>query len=77
MEINILAFGQIAEITGQLSWKLSDINDTDNLTEELLKKYSQLSSVKFSIAVNKVMIQSNTELKDNDTVALLPPFSGG
>ena len=77
MEINIIAFGQIADITGKSSWKLSGIKDTDKLTDILSMKYSELSSIKYSIAVNKVIIQKNTELEDEDTVALLPPFSGG
>jgi molybdopterin synthase sulfur carrier subunit len=77
MEINLLAFGQIAEITGKTTWKLSDVKDTNNLIAILEKEFPNLVNVKYSIAVNKKIIQSNTILKAEDTIALLPPFSGG
>ena len=31
MEINLLAFGQIAEITGKSTWKMTGIKDTNIL----------------------------------------------
>jgi sulfur-carrier protein len=36
-----------------------------------------VTGIKYSIAVNKQVIQNNTTLNPDDTVALLPPFSGG
>lgn len=77
MEINILVFGQIAEMTGESSFAFSDVEDTDELILQLKDDYPQLQSLEFSIAVNKKIIRKNTALKNNDTVAILPPFSGG
>ncbi len=77
MEINILAFGQISEIVGKQSWKLSDVNTTDELRKKLTELFPALIEFRYSIAVNKNIFQNNTELKQDDTVALLPPFSGG
>lgn len=77
MEINILVFGQITDITGKSSWKLSGIKNTDELKVKLYEDFPDMKSMKFSIAVNKILIQKNTELHQDDTVALLPPFSGG
>ena len=77
MEINLLSFGQVADITGKSSWKLSGVNSTDELNEKLSDEFPTLQSVKYSFAVNKKIIRENTELYDGDTVAILPPFSGG
>ena len=77
MEINVLVFGQITDITGKGSLKFSDVKDTDELILQLKNKYPQLQPLEYSIAVNKKMIHDNTLLKNNDTVAILPPFSGG
>lgn len=77
MEINILFFGQLAEVTGTSSQKLSGISDTDALKNRLQIQFPALESLTYSIAVNKKMIQQNTTLKPEDEVALLPPFSGG
>lgn len=77
MEINILAFGQITEITGKSSWKISNINSTDELNKKLNELFPALATLKYAMAVNRQVIQQNIELKNEDTIALLPPFSGG
>ena len=77
MEIRLLSFGQVADITGKDTLKIPDVKNTDELNEFLAKAWPQLESIKYSIAVNKKIIQENTQLHDLDTVAILPPFSGG
>lgn len=77
MEINLLAFGQIAEITGKSTWKMTGIKDTNILIKKLEELFPVLVKTNYSIAVNKKVIQENTAITDKDTIALLPPFSGG
>jgi molybdopterin converting factor small subunit len=77
METNLLAFGQIAEITGKSAWKISEVKDTNSLIKKLEEEFPALVKMKYSIAVNKKVIQENTTITDKDTIALLPPFSGG
>jgi len=77
MEIRLLSFGQVTDITGKDTLKISDVKNTDELNQFLAKAWPQLESIKYSIAVNKKIIQENTQLHDQDTVAILPPFSGG
>lgn len=77
MKITILFFGQLEEITGTSSIKLTDISDTDDLKNRLQQQFPALEKTTFSIAVNKQIIHQNTGLKSEDEVALLPPFSGG
>ena len=77
MEINIIAFGQIVELTGSQSWKISGVKTTDELMRKLAEQFPLLSKINFIMAVNKNVIINNTELNPNDTVALLPPYSGG
>jgi molybdopterin synthase sulfur carrier subunit len=77
MEIHLLAFGQIAEITGKSAWKMAGIKDTNILIKNLEEQFPALVKTKYSIAVNKKVIQENTTINENDTIALLPPFSGG
>lgn len=77
MEINLLIFGQIAEITGKSTWKMTGIKDTNELIKNLEVQFPALSTTSYSIAVNKKVIQENTAFNENDTIALLPPFSGG
>jgi molybdopterin synthase sulfur carrier subunit len=77
MEIQLLLFGQLIDIAGISALEISDVNNTDELTLKLGKRFLKMSEVKYAIAVNKVIIQENTPLNDKDIVALLPPFSGG
>lgn len=77
MEIKLLFFGQVAEIVGKKELTLSDIDNTVAVKERLIELFPPLQSIKFAMAVNKQVIQSNTFISQNDTVALLPPFSGG
>ena len=75
MEIKIIAFGQIAEITGkEITLEASDISSLRSILSE---KFPALSDREFAIAVNKKLVQGNLELNQNDTVALMPPYSGG
>lgn len=77
MEINILVFGQIADITSQTEFKISGVKDTDELNKKLAELFPAVIDIKYSVAVNRKVVQMNTALKQDDTVALLPPFSGG
>ena len=77
MQIQIIIFGQLKDITGSNNFQLTGISDTDDLVIELNKKYPALANAKYIIAVEKEVIWKNTLLKDNSTVALLPPFAGG
>jgi sulfur-carrier protein len=77
MKINILLFGQLAEITGSNTMELQDIKDTKTLIVEMNKKFPGLVDVKYVVSVDRQVITENTSLTDNNTIALLPPFSGG
>lgn len=77
MSIEVLAFGQIAEIIGEAKLEFSEVGCVDELVNRLRNIYPQLRSIDYRIAVNKKLAISTAGLKDGDTVALLPPFSGG
>lgn len=76
MAINIIIFGQLADITGG-NIAVDNVADTDSLLKELTHQFPQLANTKFVVAVDKQIIKANTLLNNNNSVALLPPFSGG
>ena len=76
MSLKILSFGSLTDITGS-SFEMPLVFDTDSLIESLKNKYPALADKKILLAVNAATVQQNTSLKENDTVAILPPFSGG
>lgn len=77
MPINIIIFGQIADITGTSNLSVEDVTDTNALVEHLTNTYPTLKDSEYAIAVDKKIIKENTILNNNNTIALLPPFSGG
>jgi sulfur-carrier protein len=77
MEVTILAFGQLAELTGKQSWKLQDIFDITALKQSIETSFPAISNINYLVAIDKKIIKENAPLADQATVALLPPFSGG
>ena len=77
MTVKIMVFGLLAEITGTGNFEVNDVRDTDNLNDILQERYPALRNMKYSVAVDKMIIDNNTKLENNSTVALMPPFSGG
>jgi molybdopterin synthase sulfur carrier subunit len=57
--------------------QLENIADTNALIGELNRRFPDLQHSKYMVAVNKKMINGNTALNVNDTVAIMSPFSGG
>ncbi len=77
MQVQIMIFGQLKDITGKSELTLYDIPDTDTLIQTLQSLYPALTNTKFAIALNKKVISTNTILEGDNNIALLPPFSGG
>lgn len=77
MKINVLAFGQIADITGKNSWSMNGVKSTEEFSQLMQKEFPDMKNIDYLMAVNKKIVGEETELQNGDTVALLPPFSGG
>ncbi len=77
MQTKIIIFGRLAEIVKSSTITLHDIGCTDDLKVLLFNQYPYLAESDFLIAVDQEVITENTQLKENSTIALLPPFSGG
>jgi molybdopterin converting factor small subunit len=75
--IEILAFGQLTDITGRETLQIENVQDIDELHAKLINLFPDLADSKFLIAVNKEIMRGNVKLNAGDVVALLPPFSGG
>ena len=77
MKIDIIAFGKISEFIQNQEMDISNINNTDELKQYLEQSFPQLADMKYKLALNKDVVQTNLELTNKDTIAIMPPFSGG
>lgn len=77
MEIEIITFGKIASFIAPQKLDINEATDTNELQCYLEENFPELAMVKYKLAVNKLLVQENSKLKNNDIVAIMPPFSGG
>jgi molybdopterin synthase sulfur carrier subunit len=74
--IKVLYFGPALGITGTAA-EIVTACDTVSLRSMLLGKYPRLGEIPFVLALNCRILKEDSSLKDNDAVAVLPPFEGG
>lgn len=76
MAIQVLFFGQLTDIAGT-AIDLPFVDTLRKLEQMLRVQFPELSSRKYALSVNQKIVTGNVDLADGDTIALLPPFSGG
>ncbi len=77
MPVKVLFFGSLSEVVDASDLLFDGVEDTGQLVAALTTQYPGIKDIKYIIAVDKQVVNGNTALDDNATVALLPPFSGG
>lgn len=77
MKVEILSFGKIAGVISSQHLDISGIMDTDAFKVFLENRFSEMSTMKYMLAINNNIVQRNSPISDNDVIAIMPPFSGG
>jgi sulfur-carrier protein len=76
MEIQVLFFGVLAEVT-KISFKhYSKIRSFQDLEYRIEDEFPEIVHYNYRIAVNNEIINDDPVLKDGDEVAYIPPFAG-
>jgi len=77
--MQLLFFGSIQEALNMADIEISfDAATLGELKSYLEKEYSFLQEQPYTFAVNEELVRDlNHPLNPGDTIALLPPFSGG
>lgn len=81
MVINIKAFATVKDILGyeEISIDVADNITVGKVVDILCDKYPDLYTIKETLitAINEEYCAQDTVLKQNDTLAVFPPVSGG
>jgi molybdopterin converting factor small subunit len=74
--VKVLYFGAATEMAGRAEEEIV-ASDTTMLRREILARYPAMKGLTFRMALNRVLLKEESLLKENDIVAILPPFEGG
>lgn len=75
--IEVLLFAHLQEAVGEAKITWTELPITvGELKQQLTERY-KLALQAVMVAVNEEYAEDSVELKDGDTIALIPPVSGG
>ena len=77
MKIQILIFGQLADVVGRNQIETECADDTDALKKNLFLDFPELKNQPFVLSVDRKIVKHNQKINPEAEVALLPPFAGG
>lgn len=77
MEIHVLFFGVLSEVTGTHRKHYRGIESFGDLKHRIEDDFPEIVNYNFRIAVNNKIINEDPLLRQGDEVAYLPPFAGG
>ena len=77
MEVKVLFFGVLAEVTGTSCKHYPDVSRMEDLRLRITDDFPEIMHYNYRIALNNVIIVGEPSLQPGDEVAFLPPFAGG
>lgn len=77
MDIKVLFFGVLAEVSGTAFRHYREVGSTKDLILKIQDDFPEIVHYNYRIAVNSEIIDNERALIQGDEVALMPPFAGG
>lgn len=77
MQVKVLFFGVLVEVTGSNLKLYSDAKSIGALKIMIQDEFPEIAHYNFCISLNNEIINNDRDLKDGDEIALMPPFAGG
>ena len=77
MQVKVLFFGVLTEITGNSVKYYSNVSSLGDLRISIQDDFPDIVHYNFIISLNQQIISEDSPLADGDEVAYLPPFAGG
>lgn len=77
MEISVLFFGVLAEVTGTNQKHYRGINSFAGLKHRIEDDFPEIVHYNFRIAINNKIVNEDLLLSQGDEIAYMPPFAGG
>jgi molybdopterin converting factor small subunit len=77
MEVKVLFFGVLTEVTGTNLKHYRDVRSIDEVKLNIQDDFPEIVHYNFRISLNNEIINGDMPLKHDDEIALMPPFEGG
>ena len=77
MEVKVLFFGVLAEVTGIPCKYYKEVKSISDLNLRIQDDFPEVVQYNFRISLNNEIINNDPFLKNGDEVAFMPPFAGG
>jgi molybdopterin synthase sulfur carrier subunit len=77
MQVKVLFFGVLAEVTGTNCKHYNEVKSLGDLKLRIRDDFPEISHYNYRFSLNSAIIDDDPELNDEDEVALMPPFAGG
>jgi molybdopterin synthase sulfur carrier subunit len=77
MQVKVLLFGVLAEVTGTNTKHYMDVKSIGDLKLRMQDDFPEIVHYNYRIALNNEIINNDPQLNDGDEVAFMPPFAGG
>ncbi|MFV5902208.1 molybdopterin converting factor subunit 1 [Staphylococcus gallinarum] len=77
--MRVLYFAELRELLDKHDEEIDLSYDitVKSFVQHIIERYPEIAKVKFQIAVNEEFVKDDDIVQPNDTVALIPPVSGG
>lgn len=77
MEISVLFYGVLAEVTGVQRKHYRNIGSFEDLKHKIQDDFPEMDHYNYRIAINDKIVNEMPLLRGGDEVLFLPPFAGG
>jgi molybdopterin converting factor small subunit len=77
MEVKVLFFGVLKEVTGVTCKHYRDVRTLGDLKLRIGDDFPEVVHYNFRIAHNNEITDTDSVLAEGDEIALMPPFAGG
>ena len=77
MQVKVLFFGVLAEVTGTSCKHYWEVNSFGDLRLRILYDFPEVSHYNYRISHNSEIVNQDPVLNEGDEVAFMPPFAGG
>ncbi len=77
MEVRVLFFGVLAEITGTSLKTYRGVKSLGDLRIRIQDDFPEIVHYSYRISVNSEITDEDPLLSNGDEIALMPPFAGG